>query len=170
MLINGLEAAQVQDLVLQQGHPRRLSSPPDKATESFVFPAMLQLKATEFDFGTVTLSSLKLLDSIGGGLAFVIWPDDDSIGDAGGYIGIMAGTGSPKSVWHITRTRILLGVASALAYLHQECENQVIHRDVKTSNIMLDEAFNAKLGDFGLARQTKHDKSSDAIVAAGTMG
>lgn len=68
------------------------------------------------------------------------------------------------------RHKILLGVASALAYLHQECENQVIHRDVKTSNIMLDEGFNARLGDFGLARQTEHDKSPDATVAAGTMG
>ncbi|KAI6698146.1 hypothetical protein NL676_018265 [Syzygium grande] len=68
------------------------------------------------------------------------------------------------------RRKILLGVASALAYLHQECENQVIHRDVKTSNIMLDEGFNAKLGDFGLARQVEHDKSPDATVAAGTMG
>ncbi|PSR92858.1 Legume lectin domain protein [Actinidia chinensis var. chinensis] len=68
------------------------------------------------------------------------------------------------------RRKILLGVASALAYLHQECENQVIHRDVKTSNIMLDEGFNARVGDFGLARQTEHDKSPDATVAAGTMG
>ncbi|KAE8690527.1 L-type lectin-domain containing receptor kinase VIII.1 [Hibiscus syriacus] len=68
------------------------------------------------------------------------------------------------------RQKILVGVASALAYLHQECDHQVIHRDVKTSNIMLDEAFNAKLGDFGLARQVEHDKSPDATVAAGTMG
>lgn len=68
------------------------------------------------------------------------------------------------------RKKILMGVASALAYLHQECENQVIHRDVKTSNIMLDEGFNARLGDFGLARQIEHDKSPDATVAAGTMG
>ncbi|KAH7867282.1 hypothetical protein Vadar_031298 [Vaccinium darrowii] len=68
------------------------------------------------------------------------------------------------------RRKILMGVASALAYLHQECENQVIHRDIKTSNIMLDEGFNAKLGDFGLARQIEHDKSPDATVAAGTMG
>ncbi|KAD1443138.1 hypothetical protein E3N88_42823 [Mikania micrantha] len=70
----------------------------------------------------------------------------------------------------VHRIKILMGVASALAYLHQECENQVIHRDVKTSNIMLDEGFNAKLGDFGLARRIEHDKSSDATVAAGTMG
>ncbi|KAL9676291.1 hypothetical protein QQ045_004504 [Rhodiola kirilowii] len=68
------------------------------------------------------------------------------------------------------RQRILMGVASALAYLHQECENQVIHRDVKTSNIMLDEGFRARLGDFGLARQVEHDKSPEATVAAGTMG
>lgn len=63
-----------------------------------------------------------------------------------------------------------MGVASALAYLHQECENQVIHRDVKSSNIMLDEGFNAKLGDFGLARQIEHNKSPDATIAAGTIG
>ncbi|RVW98715.1 L-type lectin-domain containing receptor kinase VIII.1 [Vitis vinifera] len=68
------------------------------------------------------------------------------------------------------RRKILMGVASALAYLHEECENQVIHRDIKTSNIMLDEGFNARLGDFGLARQIEHDKSPDATVAAGTMG
>ncbi|KAI4310723.1 hypothetical protein MLD38_035678 [Melastoma candidum] len=68
------------------------------------------------------------------------------------------------------RHKILIGVASALAYLHQECENQVIHRDIKTSNIMLDEGFNARLGDFGLARQIEHNKSPDATVAAGTLG
>nr|GEX30476.1 L-type lectin-domain containing receptor kinase VIII.1-like [Tanacetum cinerariifolium] len=70
----------------------------------------------------------------------------------------------------VHRSKILMGVASALAYLHQECENQVIHRDVKASNIMLDEGFCAKLGDFGLARRIEHDKSPDATVAAGTMG
>ncbi|KAI7751337.1 hypothetical protein M8C21_023434 [Ambrosia artemisiifolia] len=68
------------------------------------------------------------------------------------------------------RKKILMGVASALSYLHHECENQVIHRDVKASNIMLDEGFNAKLGDFGLAREVEQNKSPDPTVAAGTMG
>jgi hypothetical protein len=50
------------------------------------------------------------------------------------------------------RVNIILGVAAALTYLHEECERQIIHRDVKTCNIMLDADFNAKLGDFGLAK------------------
>lgn len=70
------------------------------------------------------------------------------------------------------RLNILVGVSSALVYLHEECERQIIHRDVKTCNIMLDADFNAKLGDFGLAevyeRSTK--KQRDATLPAGTMG
>ncbi|KAJ6824696.1 putative L-type lectin-domain containing receptor kinase VIII.2 [Iris pallida] len=76
---------------------------------------------------------------------------------------------SPPLPWQ-HRKRILLGVASALAYLHRECERKVIHRDVKSSNVMLDEGYNARLGDFGLARQLDHDASPDATITAGTMG
>ncbi|XP_008793619.2 L-type lectin-domain containing receptor kinase VIII.1 [Phoenix dactylifera] len=76
---------------------------------------------------------------------------------------------APPLAWR-HRRKILIGVASALAYLHRECERQVIHRDVKSSNVMLDEGYHARLGDFGLARQIEHDKSPDATVTAGTMG
>ncbi|CAL4903098.1 unnamed protein product [Urochloa decumbens] len=76
---------------------------------------------------------------------------------------------SPVLPWHHRRD-ILAGVASALAYLHHECERRVIHRDVKSSNVMLDESFRARLGDFGLARQAEHGASPDATAAAGTMG
>ncbi|KAJ4725292.1 putative Kinase [Melia azedarach] len=68
------------------------------------------------------------------------------------------------------RINIVVGLASALTYLHQECEQQVIHRDIKASNILLDANFNARLGDFGLARLMDHDKSPVSTLTAGTMG
>lgn len=64
-----------------------------------------------------------------------------------------------------------LGVASALTYLHEECERQIIHRNVKTCNILLDAEFNAKLGDFGLAEVYEHSSNTrEATIPAGTMG
>lgn len=72
--------------------------------------------------------------------------------------------------WH-HRCKIVSGVASALLYLHEECEQQVIHRDLKASNIMLDCDYNARLGDFGLARLIEHNKNSYTTNAiAGTPG
>ncbi|XP_062120054.1 L-type lectin-domain containing receptor kinase IX.1-like [Humulus lupulus] len=69
------------------------------------------------------------------------------------------------------RHKIALGLASALLYLHEEWEQCVVHRDIKSSNVMLDSNFNAKLGDFGLARLIDHDElGSQTTVLAGTMG
>ncbi|CAL9168183.1 unnamed protein product [Musa hybrid cultivar] len=67
------------------------------------------------------------------------------------------------------RHKIALGLASALFYLHEECEPYVVHRDVKPSNVMLDSAFNAKLGDFGLARLVDHDCGLRTTNLAGTL-
>lgn len=69
-----------------------------------------------------------------------------------------------------TRFKIAQGLASALLYLHEEWEQCVVHRDIKSSNIMLDSHHNPKLGDFGLARLVDHDKGGPTTVAAGTMG
>ncbi|GAB2267245.1 hypothetical protein Dimus_002230 [Dionaea muscipula] len=55
------------------------------------------------------------------------------------------------------RMRIARGLAAALFYLHEQLETQIIHRDVKSSNVMLDSHYNARLGDFGLARWLEHD-------------
>ncbi|XP_022984806.1 L-type lectin-domain containing receptor kinase IX.1-like [Cucurbita maxima] len=71
--------------------------------------------------------------------------------------------------WSI-RNKIALGLASALLYLHEEWEQCVVHRDIKSSNVMLDLSFNAKLGDFGLARFVDHELGSQTTVLAGTMG
>ncbi|XP_057752121.1 L-type lectin-domain containing receptor kinase IX.1-like isoform X2 [Arachis stenosperma] len=69
-----------------------------------------------------------------------------------------------------TRYIIALSLASALLYLQEEWEQCVIHRDIKPSNIMLDSCFNAKLGDFGLARLVDHEKGSRTTLIAGTRG
>ncbi|RDX71202.1 L-type lectin-domain containing receptor kinase IX.1, partial [Mucuna pruriens] len=71
--------------------------------------------------------------------------------------------------WQV-RYNIALGLASALLYLQEEWEKCVLHRDIKSSNIMLDANFNPKLGDFGLARLVDHEKGSQTTDVAGTMG
>ncbi|CAL5431456.1 unnamed protein product [Camellia sinensis] len=68
-----------------------------------------------------------------------------------------------------TRYKILLGLASALVYLHEECGNPVVHRDVKPNNVMLDSDYNAHLGDFGLARLLENNGSVTTMIA-GTPG
>ncbi|CAO1948519.1 unnamed protein product [Urochloa humidicola] len=68
------------------------------------------------------------------------------------------------------RYRIILGIGSALLYLHEECEQGVLHRDIKPSNVMLDASFNAKLGDFGLARLVNHSRATHTTELAGTLG
>ncbi|TKY44966.1 Receptor protein kinase 5 [Spatholobus suberectus] len=50
------------------------------------------------------------------------------------------------------RLKIAIGVAQGLSYMHHDCSPPVVHRDIKTSNILLDAQFNAKVADFGLAR------------------
>ena len=68
------------------------------------------------------------------------------------------------------RYKISLGLAFALLYLHEEWEKCVVHRDIKSSNIMLDSSFNVKLGDFGLARLMDHELGPQTIGLAGTLG
>lgn len=74
---------------------------------------------------------------------------------------------------HLTwtvRHKVALGLALALLYLHEEWKQCVVPRDIKSSNVMLDSNFNAKLGDFGLARLVDHGLGSQTTVLAGTMG
>ncbi|OMO62983.1 hypothetical protein CCACVL1_22540 [Corchorus capsularis] len=70
------------------------------------------------------------------------------------------------------RRSIIQGCANALEYLHNGCQKRVLHRDIKASNIMLDSDFNARLGDFGLARtiQEKEKTHHSTVEIAGTPG
>lgn len=66
------------------------------------------------------------------------------------------------------RIKIALDTARALEYLHEHCKPQVIHRDLKSSNILLDSNFNCKLSDFGLA--VTHGTNKGNIKLSGTLG
>ncbi|KAK8642936.1 hypothetical protein V6N13_012260 [Hibiscus sabdariffa] len=70
--------------------------------------------------------------------------------------------------WH-TRKKIVRGIANGLAYLHG-LDTPIIHRDIKASNVLLDQNFDAHISDFGLARQIQGPHSHVSTQVAGTMG
>ncbi|KAF3436357.1 hypothetical protein FNV43_RR23449 [Rhamnella rubrinervis] len=71
--------------------------------------------------------------------------------------------------WSI-RQKIALGTARGLAYLHYGAQPAIIHRDIKANNILLDEKFEAKVADFGLAKFTPEGTTHLITRVAGTMG
>lgn len=68
------------------------------------------------------------------------------------------------------RKNIALGTARALEYLHEHCNPKIIHRDVKAANVLLDEDYEAVVGDFGLAKLVDVSKTSVTTQVRGTMG
>ncbi|XP_047160955.1 probable serine/threonine-protein kinase At1g01540 [Vigna umbellata] len=81
-------------------------------------------------------------------------------GDVGPY--------SPLT-WEI-RMNIILGTAKGLTYLHEGLEPKVVHRDIKSSNILLSKQWNAKVSDFGLAKLLGSDNSYITTRVMGTFG
>ncbi|XP_011013774.1 PREDICTED: BRASSINOSTEROID INSENSITIVE 1-associated receptor kinase 1-like [Populus euphratica] len=71
--------------------------------------------------------------------------------------------------WPI-RKQIALGSARGLAYLHDHCDPKIIHRDVKAANILLDEEFEAVVGDFGLAKLMDYKDTHVTTAVRGTIG
>ncbi|KAG8054399.1 hypothetical protein GUJ93_ZPchr0001g29562 [Zizania palustris] len=69
-----------------------------------------------------------------------------------------------------TRYQIALGVARGLDYLHEKCRDCIIHCDIKPENILLDDAFAAKVADFGLAKLMGRDFSRVLTTMRGTVG
>jgi interleukin-1 receptor-associated kinase 1 len=80
-------------------------------------------------------------------------------------------TETPELTWD-RRFKIICGVASALDYLHHGSSKRILHRDVKAGNVMLDVEYNARLGDFGLARaiQLEGVTHHSTQAVAGTRG
>ncbi|KAK1563934.1 hypothetical protein Q3G72_035506 [Acer saccharum] len=77
----------------------------------------------------------------------------------------------PKTIlsWE-QRFKIIKGVASGLLYLHEGYEQVVIHRDIKASNVLIDNELNGRLGDFGLARLYEHGSNPGTTRVVGTLG
>ncbi|CAA0811285.1 Phytosulfokine receptor 1 [Striga hermonthica] len=76
----------------------------------------------------------------------------------------------PASLDWGKRLRIACGAARGLAYLHQSCEPRILHRDIKSSNILLDGMFEARLADFGLARLILPYDTHVTTDLVGTLG
>ncbi|GMJ09621.1 phytosulfokin receptor 1, PHYTOSULFOKIN RECEPTOR 1 [Hibiscus trionum] len=76
----------------------------------------------------------------------------------------------PSSLDWETRLQIAQGAARGLAYLHQSCEPHILHRDIKSSNILLDKKFKAHLADFGLARLILPYDTHVTTDLVGTLG
>ncbi|XP_024532973.1 inactive leucine-rich repeat receptor-like protein kinase CORYNE isoform X2 [Selaginella moellendorffii] len=68
------------------------------------------------------------------------------------------------------RQRIATGMVRGLKYLHYDCSPKILHRDLKTSNILLDEELEAHLGDFGLAKALPDGMTHVTTQVAGTIG
>ncbi|KAK6140716.1 hypothetical protein DH2020_025541 [Rehmannia glutinosa] len=111
----------------------------------------------------VSLQGYSLSPS--GNLLFYDYMENGSLWD------LLHGTYTKKKKldWE-TRLSIAFGAAQGLAYLHHDCSPRIIHRDVKSSNILLDKDYEAHLTDFGIAKSLCASKTHTSTYVIGTIG
>ncbi|CAH8355426.1 unnamed protein product [Eruca vesicaria subsp. sativa] len=82
---------------------------------------------------------------------------------------VLSGKSSMKLDWK-ARQKICVGIARGLEFLHEGSMIRMVHRDIKTPNVLLDADLNAKISDFGLARLHEEEHTHISTKVAGTMG
>ncbi|CAL9060499.1 LRR receptor-like serine/threonine-protein kinase ER1 isoform X1 [Musa acuminata AAA Group] len=102
-----------------------------------------------------------------GNLLFYDYMENGSLWD---LLHAAAGPTKKKKLEWDARLRIALGAAQGLAYLHHDCSPRIIHRDVKSSNILLDKDYEAHLTDFGIAKSLCVSKTHTSTYVMGTIG
>ncbi|AQK75395.1 LRR receptor-like serine/threonine-protein kinase ERECTA [Zea mays] len=110
----------------------------------------------------VSLQGYSLSPS--GNLLFYDYMENGSLWDI-----LHASSKKKKLDWE-ARLKIALGAAQGLAYLHHECSPRIIHRDVKSKNILLDKDYEAHLADFGIAKSLCVSKTHTSTYVMGTIG
>ncbi|KAJ1258486.1 hypothetical protein BS78_10G079400 [Paspalum vaginatum] len=100
-----------------------------------------------------------------GNLLFYDYMEGGSLWDV-----LHEGSSKKKKLDWETRLRIALGAAQGLAYLHHDCSPRIIHRDVKSKNILLDKDYEAHLTDFGIAKSLCVSKTHTSTYVMGTIG
>ncbi|XVE95115.1 hypothetical protein REPUB_Repub02eG0068800 [Reevesia pubescens] len=166
MLSNGVELA-VKHIWNTDSHGRR---------ESRISTPILSKrngKTKEFDAEVQTLSSIRHVNVVK--LYCSITSEDSSLLVyeylPNGSLWDRLHTSRKMELDWDTRYEIAVGAAKGLEYLHHGCQRPVIHRDVKSSNILLDEFLKPRIADFGLAKNVQSNGGKDSThVIAGTHG
>ncbi|KAH0694060.1 hypothetical protein KY285_021157 [Solanum tuberosum] len=89
--------------------------------------------------------------------------------ERGSLSSILSNNVESKKLDWFKRVNIIKGVAFALSYMHQDCSPPIVHRDISSSNVLLDSEYEARVADFGIAKLLKPD-SSNCTALAGTYG